>query len=81
MQPKATPEESTESGEGETKGRSKTGILTMDLEMQNASLGTKLEFVPMPAAGSGINEDNHEEYGKAGNRRMATLGERKLKAD
>lgn len=52
----------------------------MDLEMQNASLCTKLEFVPMPAARSGINEDNHKKYGKAGNRRMATLGEREAES-
>lgn len=75
MQPEETPEASTESGEGETKGW--TGVLTMDLEMQNASLCTKLESVHMPAVvGSGINEDNHEKYGETGNRRMAMLGKR-----
>lgn len=52
----------------------------MDLEMQNASLCTKLESVHMPAAGSGINEDNHEKHGKAGNRRMAALGEREAES-
>ena len=77
MQPEEAPEASTESGEGETKGWSKTGVLTMGLEMQNASLCTKLESVHMPAVvGSGINEDNHEKYGETGNRRMAMLGKR-----